>query len=219
MKHRETEDYYRARAAEYEQIYYRKVPERRQEIADEVMRLEKLVTGKRVLDLACGTGYWTQVMSQTAKQILAVDLSGEMLAEARQKRMACPVEFVESDMFGYTYPAKAFDVVSVGFWFSHQARQEYDKFFELVTAPLTDDGTIWMIDNNPPAEGANFESSGTDEFGNNYKRRQLVDGRQFVILKSYFERQQLVDIFSRPFVLKNIVYQTYYWSVLLQKKI
>jgi ubiquinone/menaquinone biosynthesis C-methylase UbiE len=217
--HRETEDYYRARAAEYEQIYYRKVPERRQEIADEIKRIEPLVAGKTVLELACGTGYWTQVMSQTARHITAIDLSGEMLAEAKRKRCACPVEFVEDDMFNYQYQPKAYDVVAVGFWLSHQPRQEYDKFFELVTKPLVDDGTIWMIDNNPPAEGANFETSGIDEFGNNYKRRTLEDGRQFIILKNYFERPQLIDIFSRSFALEDIVYKTYYWSVLLRKKI
>jgi cyclopropane fatty-acyl-phospholipid synthase-like methyltransferase len=219
MKHRETEDYYRARAAEYEQIYYRKVPERRREIADEIRRLSKLVDGKKVLELACGTGYWTQAMSQTAQHITAVDLSGEMISEARKKRFVCPVEFIEADMFGYPYPKQEYDIVSVGFWFSHQAKQEYERFFDLVSGPLKDDGAIWLIDNNPPAEGANFESAGSDEFGNNYKQRWLEDGRQFVILKNYFDRQQLVDIFSRPFIIRDLIYKTYYWSVLLRKKL
>src|SRR5512143_3672924 len=120
MNHKETEDYYRARASEYEQIYYREVPKRRREIDEEVERVAKLVKGKSVHDLACGTGYWTQVISRTAKRVTAIDVSGEMLAEAKKKSYVAPVEFVEADMFTYTFEKKPFDIITVGFWFSHQ---------------------------------------------------------------------------------------------------
>lgn len=218
MKHKETEEYYRARAAEYEQIYYRKVPERRQEIEDEVKRVEKLVTRKTVLDLACGTGYWTQVISRTAKQVTAIDISGEMLAEAKRKAYVAPVEFIEGDMFAYAFPKRAFEVITVGFWFSHQPKQKYEPFFKLLLTLLKKDGLIWMIDNNPPAEGANFESAGSDQHGNNYKRRFLESGAQFVILKNYFSRQDLYDIFRPRFDLKEIEFKTYYWSVVVGRK-
>ncbi|MFZ1683717.1 MAG: class I SAM-dependent methyltransferase, partial [Candidatus Zixiibacteriota bacterium] len=101
MNDKETADYYQKRAAEYEKIYYREVPERRKEIDDEADRLRDLVRGKRVLELACGTGYWTAVMSETASAITAVDLWPEMIAEAKKKRLVCPVEFAASDMFAY----------------------------------------------------------------------------------------------------------------------
>ena len=42
-------DYYRARASEYEKIYYREIPERRQEIRDHRAALEKLAAGRTVL--------------------------------------------------------------------------------------------------------------------------------------------------------------------------
>ena len=63
-------DYYRARAAEYEQIYYRDVPERRQEIADHFEFVEKLAAGKTVLELACGSGYWTQAAAKNAREVI-----------------------------------------------------------------------------------------------------------------------------------------------------
>ncbi|TET93493.1 MAG: class I SAM-dependent methyltransferase, partial [Candidatus Zixiibacteriota bacterium] len=71
MADRELIDYYRARAAEYEQAYYRHMPARRREIDDQVEDLRELVRGKDILDLACGTGYWTQIMSRTARFIAA----------------------------------------------------------------------------------------------------------------------------------------------------
>jgi ubiquinone/menaquinone biosynthesis C-methylase UbiE len=215
MNDKETADYYQKRAAEYEKIYYREVPERRKEIDDEANRLRKLVQGKRVLELACGTGYWTSVMSETAKSIVAVDLWPEMLAEAKKKKLGCSVEFAASDMFAFQAKAKGFDFVAVGFWFSHQPKQENDLFFELVKRPLKNGGQIWLIDNNPPAEGTRHEMVRTDEFGNSFKRRYLEDGSQHTILKNYYVESELRDIFSSHFTQMSLIYKKYYWSAVL----
>jgi len=216
MTDKDTINYYRERATEYEQIYYRDNPERRQEIADEVARLQKLVAGKKVLELACGTGYWTAAMAETASHVTALDIWPEMIAEAKKKPHKGPVEFVAVDMFTYPIPEKAFDVVAVGFWFSHQPRQEYERFFDLISRPLRDGGQIWLIENNPPAEGGKgHELVRKDEFGNSYKRRNLENGTSYVILKNYFDEPELRALFSPRFQIRQVVYKTYYWSVVM----
>jgi ubiquinone/menaquinone biosynthesis C-methylase UbiE len=213
MQDRETQDYYRKRAASYEEIYYRDQPDRRKEIDDEVVRVRELVAGKVVLELACGTGYWTKVMSESATTIVATDLSEEMLTMAKAKELVCPVEFVAADMFAQSWPKVAFNIVAVGFWFSHQPKQEYEQFFELVTRPLKQGGTIWLIDNNPPAEGTHHEHVRRDEHGNNFKKRYLKDGSEFAILKNYFSEQELRDLFSPRFELRRLTFGVYYWMV------
>lgn len=218
MQDKETQDYYRKRAESYEEIYYRDQPDRRKEIDDEVVRLRDLVTDKSVLELACGTGYWTKAMSETARSVVASDLSEEMLAVAKAKPLVCPVEFVAADMFAQAWPKAAFDIVAVGFWFSHQPKQEYAQFFDLVTRPLKPGGTIWLIDNNPPAEGAQHELVRQDEFGNNFKRRYLKDGRDFTILKNYFAEQELRDLLSPQFEIRRLTYGVYYWMVELRMR-
>lgn len=216
MTDKETTNYYRERATEYEQIYYRDNPARRQEIADEVIRLQKLVAGRRVLELACGTGYWTAAMAETASHVTALDIWPEMIAEAKKKLHKGAVEFLAGDMFTYPIPEKAFDVVAVGFWFSHQPRQEYEMFFDVITRPLRDGGRIWLIDNNPPAEGGKgHEFVRKDEFGNSYKRRNLENGTSYVILKNYFDEAELRGILSSRFEIERLVYKTYYWSVVV----
>lgn len=215
MKH-DTVNYYRARAAEYEQIYYREVPARRQELADEVTRLAPLATDKNVIEFACGTGYWTNVMAKTARHITASDISSEMLAEAKKKPLACPVDFIETDMFAHNWTPHGFDLIALGFWFSHQPRQDYDKLFDLIDRCRKPDARIWLVDNNPPAEGPDTDSAGIDSFGNNYKQRFLNDGTPYVILKNYFAHDELTAIFSRRFVIDQLIYGTYYWSVLLR---
>ena len=215
MNDSRTVDYYRDRAAEYEQIYYRHQPERRREIDDEADRLKSFAADRDVLELACGTGYWSRVMAQTARRITAVDIWMEMLDEARKKKYPAPVDFVRGDMERLPIREQAFDFVAVGFWFSHQPRQFYDRFFELLKRPLLPGGKIWMIDNNPPAEGRFKESVCVDEHGNNFKKRFLDDGRKYVILKNYFEKEDLISIFEPFFRIEKLVHGRYYWSILL----
>ncbi|MCP4684108.1 MAG: class I SAM-dependent methyltransferase [bacterium] len=216
MPDHDMEKYYRARAPEYEQIYYRDVPERRRELTDEASRLEELVTGRSVLELACGTGYWTQIVSRSAASITASDLSVEMLAEAEKKAYGIPVDFVPADMFEHNFGQQKFDVVALGFWFSHQPRQKFDRLFEVLKTPLKKGGLIWMIDNNPPAEGPTIETAGLDEFGNNYKRRFLDSGEQYTILKNYFSKTELEAALSPFLAVKSLIHNKYYWSVVLK---
>ena len=78
--------YYAQRAPYYERVYHK--PERQSDLG----RLRELVAdafaGKRVLEIACGTGYWTELISHRAESVLALDFSEEVLALARQKPCA-----------------------------------------------------------------------------------------------------------------------------------
>ena len=71
-------EYYAARAGEYEQIY--ELPERQEDIARLRGMLQALLSGHDVLEVACGTGYWTLPISVTARSILATDVGEEVLA-------------------------------------------------------------------------------------------------------------------------------------------
>src|SRR4051812_5278231 len=83
----ELADYYRDRAAEYDAVYDK--PERQQDLATLKELLPPLVAGKRVLEIAAGTGYWTQVLAGSAQSILATDLNDETLAIARSRSYDC----------------------------------------------------------------------------------------------------------------------------------
>ncbi len=79
----ELQQYYSRRASEYEEIYQK--PERQQDLAKLKILLADLLRGHRVLELACGTGYWTEVIAVTAQSIVATDISEETLALAMRK--------------------------------------------------------------------------------------------------------------------------------------
>ena len=96
----EMKAYYRARAAEYETIYYRDDLARRKELADAVDALVILAQDKSVLEFACGTGYWTAAMGKSARSITALDFSAEMVEQAKRKEYRCPVTFAGSPLTG-----------------------------------------------------------------------------------------------------------------------
>ena len=119
------------------------------------------------------------------------------------------------DLYDGPLESDNFDLVALGFWFSHHPRQDFDQLFDVLIRGVKRNGLIWIIDNNPPAEGSTNTSVRVDEHGNNYKRRKLDNGREFVILKNYFSRQELEAVFSKRFVVRSLVYGLYYWSAVL----
>ncbi|PIF90927.1 hypothetical protein CLU86_1824 [Acidovorax sp. 62] len=52
------QDYYAARAKEYDQIYAK--PTRQADLRQMEAWLPTVLAGRNVLEIACGTGYWTQ---------------------------------------------------------------------------------------------------------------------------------------------------------------
>jgi hypothetical protein len=67
------EDYYVARAAEYDEVYRK--PERQPDLRSIEKWLPPLLANRRVLEIACGTGYWTQIIAPTAERVVAIDSS------------------------------------------------------------------------------------------------------------------------------------------------
>ena len=59
-----TEDFYRRKAPEFDEVYTR--PERQDDLRDVRVRLTDWFAGKRVLELAAGSGWWTSVLADTA---------------------------------------------------------------------------------------------------------------------------------------------------------
>ncbi len=60
------------------------------------------VAGKRVLDIACGVGYGSELLAQYgARHIDGVDISGEAVRYARSRQASERVAFTQSDMTRY----------------------------------------------------------------------------------------------------------------------
>src|SRR5687767_12154945 len=103
--------YYRAVADEYEQ-HAIDAPGQ-----DELLSaIDSFRPAGDVLELACGSGIWTEHLQRTARSVTAVDGAPEMLARARSRLgSSAAVRFVEADLFSW-HPAGRYDAVFFGFW-------------------------------------------------------------------------------------------------------
>ena len=72
----------------------------------------KVDKGATVLDLGCGTGYLTKVLSERVGpegKVVAVDPDGERLKIARERYSACNIEYIQAD--DQTFPPGQYDLI------------------------------------------------------------------------------------------------------------
>ncbi len=89
--------YYAARAPEYDAIYRK--PERQADLRAIERWLPPRFAGARVLEIACGTGYWTQFIAPVAQHVTALDAAPETLAIAKARVQGANVAFVVGDAY------------------------------------------------------------------------------------------------------------------------
>jgi len=139
-----------------------------------------------ILELACGSGIWTERLLRSATTVTAVDGAPEMLAHAR-KRVGprAPVRFVEADLFSWK-PDRRYDAVFFGFWISHVPEDEFASFWSLVAEALLPGGTVFFFDDNHRTEAELVEGVNSPVV-----QRRVNDGASFRVIKIPYEPAEL----------------------------
>ena len=195
---REQLEYYSARAAEYDQWWLRQGRYDRgamcnaQWFADaEVVRsaLKKFQPAGRILELACGTGIWTEQLLPFASQLTAVDGSSEMLAINAARLRSPKVRYIEADLFQWRSTGQ-FDTIFFGFWLSHVPSDRFATFWELVRSCLAPGGRVFFVDSRrePTSMAVDHQPP---EPESTIHRRRLNDGREFQVYKVFYEPAEL----------------------------
>lgn len=176
-------DYYRARAREYDATSGFDRSAR----GALTTALRTFGPGGRVLELACGTGQWTEELAQTASQLTAVDASAEML-ELNRARVGRPdVRYIQADLFAWS-PDQRYDVVFFAAWLSHVPPQRFEDFWALVGEALDPDGRVFVIDELPAFEPNEERIAGAPAPA---VRRQLSTGADYRAVKVFYEPGEL----------------------------
>lgn len=127
-----TEAYYRRRAREYDRVYDK--PERQADLAILRTRVASLLAGRRVLEVAAGTGWWTDVYADGARRVLATDVNPETLAvAATRRRWPASVRSAPCDAFEAAGLEGDFDAVFAGFFWSHVPLHRLDGLLAALT--------------------------------------------------------------------------------------
>jgi demethylmenaquinone methyltransferase/2-methoxy-6-polyprenyl-1,4-benzoquinol methylase len=196
-------DYYRARAAEYDQWWLRQGRYDRgaalnaQWFADASVLASALSAFRpagRVLELACGTGIWSEQLLPFAAHLTAVDGSPEMLAINAARLRSPRVRHVEADLFEWQ-PSEQFDTVFFGFWLSHVPPERFAEFWRLVGSCLAPGGRVFFVDSRhePTSTAVDHRLPAPAA---TVLRRRLNDGREFQIYKIFYDPADLAGRLS-----------------------
>lgn len=190
--------YYRARAGEYDEWFLRQGrydhgTELNQrwfdEIAVAVRALEVFHPTGDVLELAAGTGLWTQHLARTAASITCVDSSPEVLTLNRERLAGANVRYIQADLFAWQ-PDRRYDVVFFSFWLSHVPPDRFESFWEMVHAALKPAGRVFFVDalydDTSTARDHRLEGAHAATL-----TRRLNDGREYRIVKVFHEPEAL----------------------------
>jgi trans-aconitate methyltransferase len=172
--------YYRAVAGEYHE-HAIDVPG----IPELLAAIGSFQASGNVLELACGSGLWTERLAQTAASLTALDGAPEMLDLARSRVNNSAVRFIEADLFLWE-PDKRYDVVYFGFWISHVPEERFEPFWSMVADALEPGGRVFFFDDNfrTPAELVEGAASPIVQ-------RRLNDGTAYRVVKVPYRADDL----------------------------
>ncbi len=203
------ERYYSRRAAEYERIYDK--PERQHELDWLRHRIPEIFRGRGVLEVACGTGYWTQFIAREAARVYACDINEAVLDIAREKPIAAgKVTFALGDAITLEGVPAGCDAAFAGFWWSHVKKSEIAKFVANLATKLEPGAVVAILDNRY-AEGSSTPVSRRDAEGNSYQMRALANGEQYEVLKNFPTPAELADAVRGVAREAHHESLTYYW--------
>ncbi|MGA9532757.1 MAG: class I SAM-dependent methyltransferase [Anaerolineales bacterium] len=196
-------EYYRARASEYDQWFLRegrydhgleKNAQWFAEVEEVAAALDAFGPAGSVLELASGTGLWTERLAAHADQITAVDAAPEALALNRSRLArstgACPVEHVCADIFAWE-PAERYDVVFFSFWLSHVPPGRFEDFWGRVARALKPSGRFFLVDSRREQSSTAGNQRLPAEADSTTLRRRLNDGREYEIYKVFYQPASL----------------------------
>ena len=205
----ELAEYYARRAREYERVYAK--PERQAELAALRAQLGALLAGRHVLELACGTGWWTEALAPVAAQITALDVSEAVLDIARAKRYpAGRVTFAIADCYALPDYGRRHDALFAGFWWSHVPRARLERFLrdaERAVAP----GALCVFIDNCFVAGSSTPILRRDAAGNTWQRRRLDDGSEHEVLKNFPDEGELRRAVGRGAHEVRVQASLHYW--------
>ncbi len=205
-------EYYAQRAQTLEKVYQK--PERQQDLREIQGKLLDVLKDQCVLEVACGTGYWTERFAPVAASVVATDYNQSMLDVAQAKSYPeGKVQFALADL--YDLPAATtgqYSACFAGFFWSHVLRDEQTSLLAHLSKVTGKGSTLVLIDNNY-VEGSSTVIARTDLEGNTFQLRKQEDGSRVEILKNFPTDSALRKKFGPAVRDIRIFRNTYYWML------
>lgn len=175
-------------------------------------KIAPFIKGARVLELACGTGFYTfSFLDWGASSILGVDISSAMLSEAR--RAGKDVSFIQADCsVPKAYDGGPFDVV-FGAWLLNYApdREGLVNMFRNVALNLKDGGhfvSVTVPPSSNPIDSINAEIKARPlPAGSGYLAYEPINDVKDGVFFRVFGNTPVGDLSFECYHLKKEIYE------------
>ena len=153
-------------------------------------RYQEIFYGRSVLEIACGSGYWTMVVGEVAKSVLAIDINPSLISIAEDRCKHLPnVRFQIDDAYTLHGVTAGFDAALGIWWWSHIPKGRLQTFLATLHSKLTPEALVLFVD-QLPYDGYIRKR---DAEGNTLEQRVLPDERSFMIVKNFPTEREVVD--------------------------
>jgi len=198
--------YYESRAPEYDHWWNREGPHDRgpeinakwfRERGEVVAAFNAVRLGDTVLEIAAGTGIWTERIAKASRHVTVVDASIEMLALNRYRLgpLATRANYVLADVFEWE-PENTFDSAVFCFWLSHVPKARVTEFLIKVSRALRPGGKAWYLDDVRRGSASQALDPHLPPEVDEVVTRRTDSGGEFRIIKNFRSVADVQEVFS-----------------------
>jgi len=205
-------EYYRLQAKDYHNKYYNGDYQSDTAGKPEIELLRNTFRGLDVLEIACGTGFWTEIAATSANSVVATDVNSLMIKEAGQRLSHLKnVSFKVADAYNIARLKGRFNgLFTVLFW-CHIPRQRIREVIMSLNKLLEPGSPVVVIDQMHDSDLRKHKS---DIHGNKLAQRR-ASNRNFTVIKNIPDEAQMLDDLKNisSDVKYSINNSSGYWSV------
>lgn len=176
-------------------------------------RHQAFLKNKDVLEIACGTGYWTNVVAETAESVLATDVSRKMISIAQKKYKSLKnVTFQVSDAYSLKNISGNFNAAYAHWWWSHIPKSRIREFLFNLHKKLQPGSSVLFSDHLPTYFDKKIKVI-QNEGGDRVEERTLSGGKKYLVIKNFPTREEMQNYLSGLAETIDFLEYDRYWEL------
>jgi 2-polyprenyl-3-methyl-5-hydroxy-6-metoxy-1,4-benzoquinol methylase len=176
-----------------------------------VAEMQSVVEGRRVLEVACGMGKWTQLVADVAEQVTATDISANLLDNARGLPLPrSNVSFVQCSAFDVQQVEGDFNAGLHMNFINHLPLAQVAQFLDCFHTALGPGAVVFCGTQRFRGDAQNpmYELRDT---GDMVSLRHHDDGRMIEIVDTLFTEDLLRGLLAGKATHMNFTMNNYWW--------
>ena len=180
-----------------------------------VRESRKAMRGRRVLEVASGTGTASREISETAASVTGVEIAPNMLRLARESENPGNVTYVAGDAFslGSMDLGERFDGGFAAGFLHTCPTSRYNEFLDGFHARLERGSTVFMRSSRPTSPDARSRLFRMEGHPDQYMTRQLSDGSEYVMVENDPTEDEFRRIFEPWCSHLSVHIGSYWWWI------